>query len=58
MNHKCQVEDCSFCSTKFLGRRHRHTEGWSPSVVEFVEKESGLNVGNKICVCEVCRSSI
>ena len=59
MSRKCQAKECSFCASKFLGRRHRHTEGWSPSLVAFLEEESGLNAGNQnMCVCEACRSSI
>ena len=59
MSRKYQAKKCSFCFSEFCGRRHRHTEGWSPSMVAFLEEESGLNVGNKnMCVCEACRSSI
>ena len=50
MNRKCQTEVCFLCHSKFFGRQH-HTEGWSLSVVAFVEDESGLNVGNRnVCV--------
>ena len=59
MSRKYQAKECSFCASKFLGRRHCHTEGWSLSVVTFLEVASGLNVGNRnMCVCEACRSSI
>ena len=59
MSRKCKAEECFLCHSKFYGRRHHHTEGWSPSVVEFLEEESGLNVGNRnVCLCEACRQSI
>ena len=59
MRHKCQAKECSLCSSQFLGCRHRNPDGWSPSVVGFLEEESGLNVGNsKVCVCDACHGSI
>ena len=59
MSRKCQAKECSFCFSEFCGRRHRHTERWSPSMVAFLEEESGLNVGNRnMCVYEAYRSSI
>ena len=59
MSLKCKAEECFLCHSKCFGCRHRHTEGWSPSVVEFLEEESGLNVGNRnMCVCEACCQSI
>ena len=48
MNRKCQAEECSFCLSKFVGRRHRYTEGWSSSMVDFVEEESGLVLPNYV----------
>ena len=45
------------CHSKFFGHRHRHTEGWSPSVVVFLEDGSGLNVGNRnVCVKHVVKA--
>ena len=38
MNLKCQAKECYFCASMFLGRQHRHTEGWSPSIVAFLEE--------------------
>ena len=54
----CQ-EECSLCHTGFRGRRHRHPEGWSPSLIAFFKDESGFNVGNSdVCVCGACDVSI
>ena len=41
-----RAEECSFCLSKFVGRQHRHTEGWYSSMVDFVEEESGLVLPN------------
>ena len=46
MSRKDHSEDCLLCKTKFLERRHRHTQGWSSSMIDFVRDESGLNIGN------------
>ena len=51
MSRKCQAEECSLCVSNFLGRRHCHPDGWSLSVVAFLEEESGLSVGKRNCVC-------
>ena len=58
MSRKDHSEDCLLCKTKFLGRRHRHTQGWSSSMIDFVRDESGLNVGNNMCICGACDLSI
>ena len=54
MNCKCQAEECSFCLSKFLGNRHRYTEGWSSSMVDFVEEESGLVLPNYVLKVNFC----
>ena len=59
MSSKCQGEECCLCHGKFLGRRHRHPDGWAPSVLTFLKDESGLNFGNSdVCVCEACNVNI
>ena len=59
MSRKDHSEDCLLCKTKFLGRRHRHTQGWSSSMIDVVRDESGLNVGNNdTCICGACDLSI
>ena len=50
-----------FMSPNFPGRRHRHPDGWSPSMIEFFKDASEFNsdVGNiHVCVCEACHVSI
>ena len=61
MSSKCLSKECSLCHSKFLRGRHRHPDGWSPSVIEFFKDASGFNsdVGNiHVCVCEACHLSI
>ena len=61
MSSKCLSEESSLCHSKFLGRRHRHPAGRSPSIIDFFEDTSGFNsdIGNiRVCVCEACHVSI
>ena len=56
---KCEKANCSFCQSKFLGRRHHHPEGWSAALHSFFEQESGLTIGNgDLCVCGACDVNI
>ena len=59
MSRECQGEECCLCHGKFLGWRHRHPDGWSPSALAILKDESGLNIGNSdVCVCEACSVNI
>ena len=58
---KCLPEECSLCHFKFLGQRHHHSDGWSPSMIEFFNNAFGFNsvVANvHVCVCEACHVRI
>ena len=51
--------ECFLWKSKFLGLRHRHTNCWSPSMIELLKDESGLCVGNSgACICGTCDLSV
>ena len=58
MSRKYQAQECSLCSSEFLGRRHRHPD---QSVVAFLKEEAGFCVGIsesiRMCVCKACNVS-
>ena len=59
ISRKDHSEECLLCKIKFLGWRHRHIQGWSSSMIDFLKDESGLNVGNSdACICGACDLSI
>ena len=48
-------QKCSLCLSNFRGRRHRHPEAWSLSLLSLFKQKSGLTVGiGDVCVCEAC----
>ena len=59
MSRKNHANECFLCKSKFLGLRHRHTNGWSPSMIDLLQDESGLSIGNSsACICGACDLSV